>query len=324
MTVDPSGPAESAVQGAGYGDLTGRLLGEPGPAAEGRARDWGLVLTARGIPHVLRRQGLGWRLLVPQARMVEALAEIEAYLAERAARPLPDPQAMPERPSVWPRVLAVVGLVTAVFGQLLGGAAPFGWRIPWRALGAGDSTAMLDGQWWRAVTSLTLHVDPAHLLGNAACGALFLCLLCRETGVGLGFALCLAAGILGNVEKALIQGPGFHFLGASTAVFGALGALGGVRLVSRLGAALTGRSAPIGAVLMLLAMLGAGSEEGGAVDLAGHLFGFASGVGLGLAAGWLVDRRGWPGPAWQTLCGLWALVVPLLAWGLALGAWPGP
>ena len=113
---------------------------------------------------------------------------------------------------------------------------------------------MLSGQWWRAVTALTLHVDPAHLLGNAACGALFLCLLCRDTGVGLGFALCLAAGGLGNVIKVLVQGPGLHFLGASTAVFGALGALGGVRLFCRRGAVLAGRSAPVGAALMLLAM----------------------------------------------------------------------
>lgn len=320
---DPRSGAEVFGTEPGQVDLTEALLGEPGPAAEGRVRDWGIVLSARGIPYVLRRQGPGWRLFVPRARAGEALAELRAYLDERQSRPLADPEAEPVRPVVWPRVLAVVGLVTAVFGQLLGGAAPFGWHIPWRELGAGDSTAMLAGQWWRTVTSLTLHADPAHLMGNAACGALFLSLLCRETGVGLGFALCLAAGGLGNLAKVLVQGPGMHFLGASTAVFGALGALGGVRLVCRRGAALAGRSAPVGAALMLLAMLGAGSEEGGAVDLAGHLFGFAAGLVLGLGAGWLVERHGRPGPAVQVASGLWALVVPILAWGLALGAWPG-
>lgn len=307
----------------GQTDLTEPLLGEPGPAAEGQVRDWGTVLAARGIAYVLRRQGPGWRLFVPRPRAGEALDELRAYLDERSARPLLDPEAEPARPVVWPRVLAVVGVFTAVCGRLLGSAGFFGWRLPWRELGAGDSAAMLGGQWWRAVTALTLHADPAHLMGNAVCGALFLCLLCRETGVGLGFALCLAAGAMGNVAKVLIQGPGMHFLGASTAVFGALGALGGVRLVCRRGAVLAGRSAPVGAALMLLAMLGAGSEEGGAVDLAGHLFGFTSGVLLGLGAGWLVERQGRPGPAVQVVSGLWALVVPLLAWGVALGGWGG-
>ena len=70
-------------------------------------------------------------------------------------------------------------------------------------------------------------------------------------------------------------------------------------------------------------MLGAGSEESGAVDLAGHLFGFTAGVLLGLAAGWGVDRRGRPGPAAQTALGLFALALLLAAWGLAIRGWPG-
>lgn len=308
----------------GQFDLTETLLEEPGPACEGQVRDWSLVLTAKGIPHVLRRRGLGWRLTVPWARADEAVAELQAYLAERAARPLLDPGAAPARPAVWPTVLAMVGLATAVCGFLLGDVAPWGWRVPWRELGAGDSTAMLAGQWWRAVTALSLHADPAHLMGNAACGALFLCLLCRETGVGLGFALCLAAGGLGNVAKALVQGPGFHFLGASTAVFGALGALAGVRLVLHAGGLLSGRSAPVGAGLMLLAMLGAGSDERGAVDLAGHLFGFAAGLLLGVGAGWWLARRGRPGPAGQALGGLLALAAPVGAWLAALAVGRGP
>lgn len=298
----------------GQVDLTGDILGpEAGPATEIRAREWGLVLTARGIPHALRRQGRGWRLYVPRRRAAEALAEIGAYADERANRPLPDPGAEPPRPPVWPEVLAVVGLLTAVFGLLLGDFA----GLPWREIGAGDSTAMLGGQWWRAVTALTLHADPAHLLGNAACGALFLCLLCRETGLGLGFGLCLAAGVGGNLVKVAVQGPGMHFLGASTAVFGALGVLGGVRLLAWRGQPRIGRAVTAGAVFMLLAMLGAGTEDGRPVDLAGHLFGFACGGVLGLAAGWRVERRGRPGPVIQLLSGGAALAGLVAAW-----AWP--
>lgn len=320
LTVAASGRV-SIWPRPGQLDLTASLPGgENGPATEIRAREWSLVLTAGGIPHVLRRQGAGWRLLVPRRRAGEAIAEITAYADERRDRVLPDPEAVQPRPSVWFPVLAWMGIVTAIWGFLLGETAVFGRSIPWREFGAGDSAAMLAGQWWRAATALCLHADPAHLVGNAVCGALFLCLLCRETGVGLGFAVTLAAGVSGNVFKALIQGPGMHFLGASTAVFGALGALGGARLASRWPPLTARRSAPAGAVLMLLAMLGAGSEESGAVDLAGHLFGFTSGIMLGLIVGFFVERHGRPGPLAQAFLGLAAGAALIAAWAPALSA----
>lgn len=309
----------------GQSDITGILLApEKRAAVIIEAREWDLVLTARRIPHFLKRQGAGWRLYVPQARVDEAVAEISDYADERANRPLFDPEAEPIRPPVWLEVLALVGLLTGIFGLLLGGARPFGLAIPWRELGAGDTGAMLAGQWWRAVTALSLHADPAHLIGNAACGALFLGLLCRETGVGLGFALCLAGGACGNVAKALIQGQGIHFLGASTAVFAALGALGAVRFASQGPSKIpVARSMTVGAVLMLLAMLGAGSEETGTVDLAGHLLGFTAGALFGLAAGRRLDRRTRPGPLVQTAFGLASAAGLLGAWAWALAGWKG-
>lgn len=311
-------PRPSLWPRPGQRDLTQAVTGHPGPATVIRAREWDLILTSRGIPHAIRRQGDGYRLFVPRRRAEEALTELTAYAAERQGIVLPDPAAMPLRPQVWPTVLAVMGLITGAWGFLLGEKLFFGRRVAWKALGAGDSTAMLAGQWYRAVTALNLHADPAHLLGNAASGALFLALLCRETGVGLGFALAVAAGAGGNVLKVLIQGPGMHFLGASTAVFGALGVLGGVRLVSRWPPLTFRRSAPAAAALMLLAMLGAGGEDGGAVDLAGHLFGFLTGAGFGLATGFWLARRDRPGAAAQILWGALALGLAVAAWVAAV------
>ena len=90
------------------------------------------------------------------------------------------------------------------------------------------------------------------------------------------------------------------------------------RLADRWPALTFRRSAPAGAALMLLAMLGAGGEDGQAVDLAGHLFGFVSGAALGLAAGFWVERRGRPGPAAQSVWGALALVVVVAAWAMAV------
>ncbi|EFL51877.1 Rhomboid family protein [Solidesulfovibrio fructosivorans JJ]] len=309
----------------GLRDLTPDLPTEQGyPVTEIRARDWTYVLTARGIPHALRRQDGAWRLYVPRRRAEEALAEIRAYLDERENVVLPDPEAVaPTRPPVVWSVMAVMGVTAGLWGLLLGDATLLGRRVPWKAIGGGDTASMLAGQWWRAATALCLHADPAHLFGNVACAALFLSFLCRETGLGLGLALTVAAGVGGNVLKACVQGPGLYFLGASTAVFGALGALGGVRLACPHPGLSVRRFLAAGAVLMLLAMLGAGSEDTGAVDLAGHLFGFASGAILGLAAGWALGRVGRPGRAAQTLFGLVAAGTLLAAWGLAVASLAG-
>lgn len=303
----------------GLRDLTPELLGRGDrPATEIRAREWGLVLTAKGIPYVLRRQGAGLRLLVPRRRVGEALEEIGAYTAERRDSFLPDPQAEVRPASVWLPVLAWMGLITGCCGLLLGRMDFFGRHIDWLGLGAGDSTAMLAGRWERALTALCLHADPAHLFGNAVCGAVFLGLLCRETGVGLGFALTLAAGVGGNVFKALIQGPGMHFLGASTAVFGALGLLGGIRLAGSWPPIAAKRSAAAAAALMLLAMLGAGTGEGGAIDLAGHLFGFLCGAVFGLATGRYVGHGGRLGSVAQVGWGFASIAATLGAWAVAL------
>lgn len=308
----------------GLRDLTPGLPVADGlPATEIQAREWTFVLTARGIPHTLRRQGGGWRLYVPRRRAEEALAEIQAYRAERENIVLPDPGAVSRPPSVvWP-VLAIMGIVSGCWGLLLGGAMVWGRRVVFRDSGGGDTAAMLAGQWWRAATALTLHADPAHLCGNALSAALFLSLLCRETGIGLGLALAVGAGIGGNLLKALIQGPGLYFLGASTAVFGALGALGGVRLAGERPPHCMRRFVTVGAVLMLLAMLGAGSEDTGTVDLAGHLFGFLSGLALGLLSGWGLTRLGRPGFSVQVVLGLLAAGLLAGGWGLALAGLPG-
>ena len=311
-------PRASLWPRPGQCDITEDVTGKPGPATAIRAREWEMILASRAIPHTIRRQGSGYRLIVPRRRAEEALAELAGYAAERAAVILYDPEADPVRPPVWPAVLAWMGLITAAWGFMLGETVVFGRRIIWKSLGAGDSALMLAGQWHRAATALCLHADPAHLFGNAASGALFLSLLCRETGLGLGFALTLAAGVCGNVVKVLIQGPGMHFLGASTAVFGALGALGGVRLANQWPPLTFRRSAPAGAVLMLLAMLGAGGEDGMAVDLAGHLFGFTSGAALGLATGFWLKRRGKPGTTAQLLWGALAFLSLVAAWAVAV------
>ena len=119
-------------------------------------------------------------------------------------------------------------------------------------------------------------------------GALFLSAVFRAFGFGVGGALALAAGALGNLANAFVQAPSHATIGASTAVFGALGLLVGRALALRR-TPLRGRPAwlPIGAALALLAMLG---TEGQRVDLWAHGLGLAAGVVLGALASRLPAR----------------------------------
>jgi len=303
-------------------DITGEVFEDGAPGvSEARAREWALVLSARGVPHGLSRDGELWRIRTPVRHAAQAVEEIRTYIRENladesGASRLPRP--IPARAVTW--VMTGLGLF---FVFLISDPVVFGKRLNFVRMGAGDTGAMLfSGQWWRAVTALTLHADTAHLVGNVAVGGLFMAFLCREAGVGTGFFLALASGAAGNYLKAVVQGPGHHFLGASTAVFGALGVLGGLRTLCGMRGFSLRQVAPFAAGLMLLALLGAGDEEGGdKIDLAGHFFGFAAGMLLGVADGALKARRWRPdGPAVDRALGGAAVLAVLLSW---VSAWYG-
>ena len=191
-------------------------------------------------------------------------------------------------------------------------AATFGWH--WRAIGDMDAGRVMDGEWWRTITALTLHADLGHLMANSLFGALFGLFVGRHLGSGFGWLLVLVCGALGNALDASLQAADFHSIGASTATFGSIGLVGA--FVWRRGyyRALDWRRsvAPLFAAVALLAFLGI---EGENIDVVAHLAGFAAGVVCGVAAAAFDIRR--LGTAGQILCGLAAVVVVASAWLLA-------
>ena len=157
---------------------------------------------------------------------------------------------------------------------------------------ASSSTGLIDhGEWWRPFTALFLHADAPHLVGNLLSGLFFGTLVARSIGPWRAWALILLCGTLGNtLTSALTYPESFVSLGASTAVFGALGILTGLGFVSMLRVRIrlpwAKITAPLFAGIILLGWLGGGSH-GGNTDVLGHVFGFASGLGAGLLSGWL-------------------------------------
>ncbi|MDP4847039.1 MAG: rhomboid family intramembrane serine protease [Akkermansiaceae bacterium] len=151
---------------------------------------------------------------------------------------------------------------------------------------ASSSIALIThGEWWRPFTALFLHGDASHIIGNLATGAVFGMLVSKSIGPWKGWALILLSGTAGNAITSLVTYPeNFTSLGASTAVFGALGILSGTGLVENLRENIAHpwirTLAPVIAGFVLLGWLG-GAAPGSNTDVFGHVFGFAAGVFTG-------------------------------------------
>lgn len=151
------------------------------------------------------------------------------------------------------------------------------------------------GEWWRPFTALFLHADLPHLVGNLAGGTIFAALVAKSIGPWRGWSLILVCGALGNLITSSVHYPDeFLSIGASTAVFAALGILSG------LGVAETFREkvrlpwlrimAPVVAGIVMLGWLGGGGP-GTNTDVMGHVFGFGTGLAAGMATGAFEERK---------------------------------
>lgn len=279
--------------------------------ASGRAcAELSLVLETQGVEHQRIRRPTGWSISVrahDAARASEELAEYrDENVRPHGARPPPETVG-----NGWSGVAVylVVLLAVAVFVR------QFTFGIDWLAAGRVEAGSMVGGEWWRAVTALTIHRDADHLLGNIAFGSFFAYWVCRYLGDGLGGLAIVASGALGNIVNALIQSPDHRAIGASTAVFAALALLSANTWKRGFwkNTPLKTRIAPLVAGLALLAFTGAGGEN---TDIGAHLFGFVAGfcVGVVLARYPVPRSRSTQRNAGLAAC---ALVVLAWAWGIA-------
>ena len=273
-------------------------------------REYSLVLEARAIEHeVLESDGV-WALTVTPSLQASALEELTRYSAERSSP-------RPESRFTVPFKGAGVGVAAYVLILLLtafcAGLGLFG--DDWYALGVIDAGPARN-EWWRAITALTLHVDPAHLLSNLFFGVLVGVAASRLLGPGVAWFAALFAGACANYVEMLIAPASHRALGASTAVFAALGLLTGLAWTERLTFRERNwyRWAPLIAGVCLLTLFGAGGEH---VDVLGHFLGFAFGVvgGALCAIGGVPRSNGLPT---QMLFGAAAALSIVLAWLLAL------
>ena len=273
-------------------------------------REFSLVLEAKSIEHEIMENAGSWVLSVAPSLVHRAYDEIDRYAAERSV-----PRSSPML--IEPHSGAAFGALGFTLILLLtaycAGIGLFG--VDWLSLGALEAGA--GREWWRAVTALTLHLDQEHLLGNLLFGVIGGIAAGRLLGPGVAWASILAAGTLANTVEMLIAPPTHRAVGASTAVFAALGLLAGLAWRQRL--TLRERRwyrwAPLIAGVCLLTLLGAGTAH---VDVLGHALGFLFGV----AFGWWYAHTGIPrdrSRGVQVAAGACAVLLIFAAWFLALG-----
>ncbi|MEE4165054.1 MAG: rhomboid family intramembrane serine protease [Desulfocapsaceae bacterium] len=236
-----------------------------------------LVLSAKNIGHRIRENTDGTIHIICPAQTVErARHQLNLYLEENRNWPPPKIAVQHSRfPALLP-TLALVGSLIFLF--MITGP----WRpgALWFEAGANDAEAILDGgQWYRLITSLTLHADFSHLAGNCLIGGVLLYFFLQINGAGFGLLAVLLSGTVGNLVNVLAHGGDHLSVGFSTAVFGIIGMLSMYQMIEQRQPFGIRLFVPFMAGAALLAMLGSSGER---TDLGSHLFGLLSGLVIGL------------------------------------------
>lgn len=274
-----------------------------------------LVLLALGIVSLIERADDGFVLLVDAQDGARAVSQLRSYELEReldrqrAAAVLPP---VTLHGAAWVGSVLYALVLVAVALMIANGIG----RLDAFERGTLDGAAIQAGQWWRAWTALTLHLDAAHLFANLGAGCYFAYLASRQLGSGVAWLLTLEGAAAANLLEGLL-GPADHrAVGASTAVFTALGLLSAYawRMRQQLPQRWPQRWAPLVAGVVLLGWLGSAGED---TDLVGHIAGFGVGVVLGVLAALPAAQRALRRlPQW--LAGTVALLSLATAWACAL------
>lgn len=277
------------------------------------ARGYALALAARDLAYVIERERDSWVLQVEEASRESAERELATMVEEERARRDRSPAVEIAKLQPLPLFAILWALAGMYFLQRIMGSA-------WVDAGASSSERILiHGEWWRAFTALTLHSDLSHVMANIAIGLLFSASLIPLLGGGVTALLLVVCGGCGNLVNAWGYRTESHAsIGASTAVFSALGILVGMEVIARWSRAESRNRwqlvVPIGAGLALLAFLGVG-EEHTRVDFMAHWWGFCVGLaaGMGISAsrphlvGWKIIQRSAAALAIILLAGAWWL-----------------
>lgn len=270
-----------------------------------------LVLLSLSIPYQLLTDQAQTALVVPASFAERAKYELWQYRQENQ----PPPKAPPRPVIQYQDGLSGAFAYVAVICLFAWFSATGSFGVDWLGAGRVDGALIRAGEWWRTFTALTLHSGLRHLLGNIGFGALFGALAGRLVGSGVAWLCIVLASGLANAINTILLESAHRSIGASTAVFAALGLVAGFVWRARLMAQdrWPYRVGPIVGGIALLAYTGTGDAN---TDIGAHLAGFVCGFGGGMLVT-LLDKY-LHRPGLQPASGVLALVLLGFAWFMAL------
>ena len=272
--------------------------------------DRALVLEAAEIPHQLLHDRDDYALLVSANDSARAAEELQLYDAENPPANVLPAARLDEHDAI-PGLIGYVLVVCLVAG--MAGYSFF--DSNWFGTGRIDGAEIRNGEIWRLFTALTLHADVKHLLANVVFGTFFGLFAGRLLGSGVAWLAIVSAAAVGNAANTLLLDASHRSIGASTAVFAALGLLAGYvwrgRLLMKSG--WSGRYGPIFGGLALLMYTGTGGER---TDIGAHLMGFVAGFIAGVIL--IAIGGNLRAPRLQLLTGSAAIGLIVISWAIAL------
>ncbi len=277
-------------------------------ARQSQAKTFSLVLASQGITHRVTEQYDKWVIQVGEDNFEAARKAIYLYIREN-----PDTAEQPEETEqygeirIWPGIWICLALIALHLS-----AETYGFhRQLVEVFGSSAEHILRDNEVHRAVTALFLHGDWGHLAANTAGILLFGTTASNIAGWGAGWFGVLLTGISGNLINAALYGTDHISIGASTAVFGAVGLLAANRLIVKyfqLGLRMK-TFLPLAGGIALLGFLGSSRHT----DIFAHLFGFVSGLALGTFYTLVVKH---PPALWiQVACTLLSLGIVFVSFG---------
>jgi membrane associated rhomboid family serine protease len=241
-----------------------------------KAEEWALVLSASSIPHQIEQEGGEWVIYVDQFDLARSEKVLLQYEKENLGWTSKHTLIQLYKKTFSGLVIAFLLLVFYWFTK-----SDNTWPV-WFQIANASSEQIMRGELWRAVTALFIHADNLHIISNVISCLIFCSVVCRLYGSGLGWFLILLSGITGNLLTAFFYRTGHYSIGASTAIFGAVGLIGVWRFAFWRKHPFTRKKAWIYlvVVLVLLGILGAGKNT----DMLAHLFGGIAGCVVGIPA----------------------------------------
>ena len=263
------------------------------------------ILSATGIPCDMEKTITGWTIRVKEADRSWAMETLDQYFDENEQAFAQDSDLPPKYPRTFSGVWVVL-LLIAVYAAV----AASGDRQSITGDYGASARHIINGEYYRSVTSLLLHGNISHLAGNIVGIAVFGTTVCSILGWGVGWLLILLTGMTGNLLNAYLYQTGHLSIGASTAVFGSIGLLSAHQFVTKFRIQRHQFKAWIylGGGLALLGFLGTGKYT----DIMAHFFGFAVGIVLGILV--TVFAKQYSGRGVQLICLLIILFIFTVSW----------